>query len=453
MDFFEELDPNPSQNPLPDASQNSPLADQLRPKTLSDVIGQDHLIGEKGILRAVIAGGKFPSLILWGAAGCGKTTLARLLAQSYQQHHGGHYEQISAIFSGIADLKKIFDAARQRRKMGKQTLLFVDEIHRFNKSQQDAFLPVIEDGTIILIGATTENPSFELNNALLSRTQVLTLNRLTEKDLEKILERAEAWYQKPFPLAPAARYHLLYMADGDGRYLLSMVENVIQAIQQQNLGWIDEDLLPQLIQKRQPLYDKADDAHYSLISALHKSVRGSDPDAALYWLARMLDAGEDPLYLIRRITRMAYEDIGLADSRAMGICLDAWQIFERTGAPEGELAIAQALVYVACAPKSNAVYTAFKQAKSFVQQTGTPPPPAAIINAPTKLMKDQGFGAGYEYDHDTPDTFSGQNYFPESLLTKGARPEFYHPKNRGQEQIIQQRLEEWKKLRIEKQGI
>lgn len=416
-----------------------PLADRLRPAALESVVGQDHLVGEQGALRRMLESGSLSSVILWGPPGCGKTTIARIIAK----HTDLHFEQISAIFSGVADLKKVFEAAKLRRRNGKGTLLFVDEIHRFNKSQQDAFLPVMEDGTIILIGATTENPSFELNAALLSRSQVLVLNRLDDAALEQILDRAEGEAGKKLPLTPEARETLKTMADGDGRYGLSLAEQVLA---QDTI--LDNAGLSKLLQKRAPLYDKADEAHYNLISALHKSVRGSDADAALYWYARMLEGGEDPRYIARRVVRMAVEDIGLADPQAMQQTLSAWETYERLGSPEGELAIAQAIVYLATAPKSNAAYKAIAAARAAARETGSLMPPKHILNAPTKLMKELGYNKGYAYDHDTEDAFSGQDYFPESM----GRHVFYDPPERGFERELRKRLDYWAKLREKKNG-
>ncbi|MCD8563011.1 MAG: replication-associated recombination protein A [Alphaproteobacteria bacterium] len=414
--------------------KNRPLADRLRPQTLEEVIGQEHLTGEGGTLRRMVEGKSLPSLIFWGPPGCGKTTLARILAS----HTDLHYEQISAIFSGVADLKKIFESAKIRAQNGQATLLFVDEIHRFNKSQQDAFLPVMEDGTITLVGATTENPSFELNAALLSRSQVLVLKRLDSDALERLLQRAEKETGRELPVTPEAREMLKNMADGDGRYVLGLVEQILA---QDNM--LDPDGLMKLLQRRAPLYDKGDDAHYNLISALHKSVRGSDADAALYWFSRMLAGGEDPEYIARRMVRMAVEDIGLADPQALPLCNAAWEAYLKLGSPEGELALANALIYLATAPKSNAAYMAYKASRRAAQETGSLMPPKHIMNAPTRLMKEEGYGAGYAYDHDTAEGFSGQNYFPDNMT----RQMFYDPPERGFEREIRKRLEYWGKLR------
>jgi putative ATPase len=414
-----------------------PLADRLRPKTLEEIAGQDNLVSEEGLITRMVKAGHLSSMILWGTPGCGKTTLARILAD----HTDHHFEQISAIFSGVADLKKVFESARHRREQGQGTILFVDEIHRFNKSQQDAFLPVMEDGTITLIGATTENPSFELNAALLSRCQVFVLKRLDDDALEKLLKRAEEDAGKELPLTIEARDTLKALADGDGRYLLTMTEQVINQDKE-----LDVEALTVLVQKRAPVYDKSDDSHYNLISALHKSVRGSDVDASLYWFARMLAGGEDPKYLARRMTRMAVEDIGMADPNALIQCETAWKTYERLGSPEGELALSQALVYLATAPKSNAGYMAYNKAVKAAKQTGSLMPPAHILNAPTSMMKDLGYGSGYQYDPDTKDGFSGQNYFPEEMQ----RQNFYQPVERGFEREVKKRLDYWQKLREKK---
>ena len=418
-----------------------PLADRLRPRNLFEVIGQEHVLGKDGPLGAMLAGGALSSLILWGPPGVGKTTIARLLAGETDLA----FVQISAIFSGVPDLRKVFDTARLRRANGKGTLLFVDEIHRFNKAQQDGFLPHMEDGTIVLVGATTENPSFELNAALLSRAQVMILSRLAPEDLERLMQRAEKEVGRDLPLDGAAREALINMADGDGRALLNLVEQVTAWPDD---GRLDVAALSRRLMRRASRYDKSGDEHYGLISALHKSVRGSDPDAALYWLARMLSGGEDPRYLARRITRMAIEDIGLADPEAQAVCLRAWESYDRLGSPEGELAIAQAVVYLALAPKSNATYTAFIAASDAARRWGSEPPPRHILNAPTRLMKEQGFGEGYAYDHDQDDAFSGQNYFPESVR----RPVFYLPVDRGFERELKKRLQYFAGLRVKRQS-
>ncbi|WP_171127076.1 MULTISPECIES: replication-associated recombination protein A [unclassified Ruegeria] len=425
----------------PTASPHRPLADRLRPQTLSEVIGQQQVLGPNAPLGVMLASGSLSSLIFWGPPGVGKTTIARLLAQETDLH----FVQISAIFTGVPDLKKVFEAAKIRRQNGQGTLLFVDEIHRFNKAQQDGFLPHMEDGTILLVGATTENPSFELNAALLSRSQVLVLERLSLSDLEHLTQRAEKELDRALPLTGTAREALQEMADGDGRALLNLIEQVA--------AWqvdapLDPGALSTRLMRRAAKYDKSGDEHYNLISALHKSVRGSDPDAALYWFARMLTGGEDPRYLARRITRMAVEDIGLADPQAQAICLQSWETYERLGSPEGELALAQALVYLALAPKSNGAYVGYKAAMRLAKQSGSEPPPKHILNAPTSLMKDQGYGAGYAYDHDAEDGFSGQNYFPDGMQ----RPDLYQPVERGFERELKKRLEYFAKLRAQRNG-
>ena len=418
-----------------------PLADRLRPRRLSDVIGQDHLLGPEGSLRVMLDAGALSSLILWGPPGVGKTTIARLLAEETDLH----FVQISAIFTGVPELRKVFEAAKIRHANGRGTLLFVDEIHRFNKAQQDGFLPHMEDGTILLVGATTENPSFELNAAVLSRAQVLVLNRLDDAALDRLVAYAELDLHHPLPLMPEARQALRDMADGDGRALLNLVEQVAAWTVE---GQLSTDQLATRLQRRAAQYDKSGEAHYNLISALHKSVRGSDPDAALYWFARMLEGGEDPRYLARRITRMSVEDIGLADPQAQRQCLDAWATYERLGSPEGELALAQAVIYLALAPKSNAAYTAYKGARASAKSTGSEPPPKHILNAPTKMMKDHGYGAGYAYDHDAEDGFSGAHYFPETM----SRATFYNPVERGFERDLKKRLDWFAGLRAKRKG-
>jgi putative ATPase len=427
--------------PKPNAEGPRPLADRLRPKHLSEVIGQGHVLSPEGPLGAMLAAKSLSSIILWGPPGVGKTTIARLLADETDLA----FVQISAIFTGVPDLKKVFEQARIRRQNGQGTLLFVDEIHRFNKAQQDGFLPHMEDGTILLVGATTENPSFELNAALMSRSQVIVLERLSLADLERMAQRAEKELGRNLPLTGEAREALLEMADGDGRALLNLVEQVA--------AWkvdraMDRAALAQRLMRRAAKYDKSGEEHYNLISALHKSIRGSDPDAALYWFARMLEGGEDPRFLARRLVRMAVEDIGLADPQAQGICIDSWQTYERLGSPEGELALANAVVYLALAPKSNGVYVAYKAARVAARETGSLMPPRHILNAPTKLMKEIGYGSGYAYDHEAEDGFSGQDYFPEGMK----RPVFYAPPERGFERELKKRVEYFAKLRGKRQG-
>jgi len=405
------------------------------------VVGQDHLLGPDGPVGRMVRARRLASIILWGPPGCGKTTIARLLAQVTKLY----FEPLSAVFSGVADLRKVFEAARKRRQMGEGTLLFIDEIHRFNRAQQDGFLPYVEDGTVILVGATTENPSFELNAALLSRCQVLVLRRLDDAALETLLERAEAAQQRKLPLDAEARAALRAMADGDGRFVLNLAEELFAAKIEAPL---DTRALMQAVQRRAPLYDKAQEGHYNLISALHKSLRGSDTDAGLYWLARMLVAGEDPRYIARRLARFAVEDIGLADPQALPQAIAAWEAYERLGSPEGELALAQLVIYLATAPKSNAAYRALGAATRAARETGSLMPPMHILNAPTRLMKELGYSEGYQYDHDTAEGFSGQDYFPEGM----ARQAFYAPTERGFEREIRKRLDYWAKLRARKQG-
>jgi putative ATPase len=423
-------------NTLFESQAPRPLADRLRPQSLAEIVGQDHLLGPDGPIGRMVARGRLASMILWGPPGCGKTTIARLLAQGTDLA----FEPLSAVFSGVADLRKVFEAAKKRREAGRGTLLFVDEIHRFNRAQQDAFLPYVEDGTVILVGATTENPSFELNGALLSRAQVFVLRRLDDAALETLLLRAEAHLGHKLPLTPDGSAALRAMADGDGRFLLNMVEEIERLPHEKALGPRE---LAELVQRRAPLYDKKQEGHYNLISALHKSLRGSDTDAALYWLARMLEGGEDPVYILRRLTRAATEDIGLADPQALVQALAAWDAYDRLGSPEGELALAQLVIYLACAPKSNAAYKAFGEARATARDTGSLMPPMHILNAPTGLMKKLGYGSFYVYDHATEEGFSGQNYFPDGL----SRREFYRPTERGFEREIRKRLDYWDKLR------
>jgi putative ATPase len=427
---------NPSGPGLFDAQAPKPLAERLRPSSLSEVVGQDHLIAPDAPLGRMLAGRSLSSIILWGPPGTGKTTIARLLAEGTDLA----FEPLSAVFSGVADLRKVFDAARQRRAMGQGTLLFVDEIHRFNRAQQDGFLPFVEDGTVVLVGATTENPSFELNGALLSRAQVLVLRRLDDAALEILLQRAEALLGRPLPLTEEGRSALKAMADGDGRYMLGLAEQLSHVKAAEPL---DAKGLAGVVQRRAPLYDKAQESHYNLISALHKSLRGSDTDAALYWMARMLEGGEDPLYLLRRLARFAVEDIGLADPTALTQAIAAWELYTRLGSPEGELGIAQLVIYLGSAPKSNAAYKALGAAKRAARETGSLMPPMHILNAPTRMMKDLGYGTGYVYDHDTGEGFSGQNYFPDGMK----RQEFYRPVDRGFEREIRKRLDYWARLR------
>jgi putative ATPase len=416
-----------------------PLADRLRPQMLAYVVGQDHLLAATGPIGRMVAENRPHSIVLWGPPGAGKTTIARLLSSAFRLH----FQQLSAVFSGVADLKKIFEVARQRRRTGQGTLLFIDEIHRFNRSQQDSFLPVVEDGTVVLVGATTENPSFELNGALLSRAQVLVLRRLDDPALETLLRRAETFYGARLPLTAEARETLRAMADGDGRYVLNLAEELAALKTERPL---DSAALVALVQKRAPLYDKSREEHYNLISALHKSIRGSDPDAALYWLARMLAGGEQPLYIARRLVRASVEDVGLADPQAVVQAIAAKDVYDFLGSPEGEIALVQAVLYLASAPKSNAVYMAHGAAMRAAGEHGSLMPPAHILNAPTKLMKSLGYGKGYEYDHAAEDAFSGQNYFPDGM----ERENLYQPKDAGFEREITKRLDYWAKLRAEK---
>jgi putative ATPase len=424
-----------------DQTAPRPLADRLRPQQLDQVVGQDHLLGSDGPLGRMVASGRISSIILWGPPGCGKTTLARLLAA----HTDLEFEPLSAVFSGVADLRRVFEKAKIRRQDGKGTLLFIDEIHRFNRSQQDGFLPYVEDGTVVLVGATTENPSFELNAALLSRCRVVVLNRLDDAALEGLLKRAEAEQGRPLPVTEEARHALRAMADGDGRYLLVMAEELFATPSEQIL---DIAGLSAAVQQRAPIYDKDREGHYNLISALHKALRGSDADAALYWMCRMLEGGDDPAYILRRLTRFAVEDIGLADPNALTQAIAAWDAYERLGSPEGDLALAQLVLYLGTAPKSNGAYVAYKAARAAARKTGSLNPPLHILNAPTAMMKDLGYGAGYAYDHDAPDGFSGQDYFPPDM----GRHVFYDPPQRGFEREIRKRLTYWQKLRDRRQA-
>lgn len=428
---------SPSVSPsLFDNNVARPLADRLRPKKLNEVVGQDHLLASDAPIGRMVVDKRLASMILWGPPGCGKTTIARLLADAAELY----FEPVSAVASGVADLRKIFDAAQDRRITGQGTLLFIDEVHRFNRAQQDVLLPYVENGTVTLVGATTENPSFELNGALLSRAQVFVLNRLDEVALDSLLKRSEALMGKKLSATEEARAALVDMADGDGRYLLVMAEELLTHPPAKELT---PQTLGEFVQKRRPLYDKAQEGHYNLISALHKSLRGSDCNAALYWFARMLSGGEDPKYIARRLLRFASEDVGMADPQALVVTLSAWQAYERLGSPEGELALTQAVIYLATAPKSNATYMAFNQATKIADESGSLMPPKHILNAPTKLMKEIGYGGGYQYDHDAEDGFSGQNYFPDGMK----RQDFYQPVERGFEREIKKRLDYWADLR------
>lgn len=431
----------PGQQGLFESAAPRPLADRMRPASLEEVVGQDHLLGEQGPLARMLGAGRLASMILWGPPGCGKTTIARLLADRTDLS----FEPLSAVFSGVADLRKVFEKAKGNRVAGRGTLLFIDEIHRFNRAQQDGFLPYVEDGTVILVGATTENPSFELNAALLSRAQVFVLNRLDDAALEKLLSHAEEVEGRALPLDVDARAALRAMADGDGRFALNLAEELFALKPEAPL---DTARLAATVQRRAPIYDKSQDGHYNLMSALHKSLRGSDADAGLYWLARMLTGGEDPRYIARRLARFAYEDVGLADPQAAIQALAAWECYERIGSPEGDLALAQAVIYLATAPKSNAAYKAFGQAMAAARETGSLMPPKHILNAPTKLMKEVGYGDGYAYDHDSPEGFSGQDYFPEDM----GRRNFYRPVERGFEREIAKRLDYWNRLRDGRKG-
>ncbi|MDX2222629.1 MAG: replication-associated recombination protein A [Rhodospirillaceae bacterium] len=436
-DLLAGLEPEPQ----PPIGGSRPLADRLRPQSLADVVGQDHLLGPEAPLGRMLAAHRLSSMVLWGPPGCGKTTIARLLAKDTKLH----FQPLSAVFSGVADLRKAFEAASQRRRKGQGTLLFVDEIHRFNRAQQDGFLPVVEDGTVTLVGATTENPSFELNAALLSRCQVFVLRRLDDAALEQLLKRAESAEGRALPVTDAARAALRAMADGDGRHVLTLAEDLF-ALTPPPKSPLDTADLPGVVQRRAPVYDKDREEHYNLISAVHKSLRGSDPDAALYWVSRMLSAGEDPTYVLRRLTRFAAEDVGLADPQALQVAIAAWETYDRLGSPEGELAIAMLVIYLGTAPKSNATYAALGAAMAAARETGSLMPPKHILNAPTKLMKSLGYGKDYQYDHAAEDAFSGQNYFPDGM----ARRAFYQPPDRGFEREINKRLAYWAKLRGEK---
>lgn len=416
---------------------NKPLADRMRPQSLTDVVGQDHLLGPKGPLSRMIRSGRLASFILWGPPGCGKTTVARILARETNMH----FESLSAVFSGVADLRRVFSEAQSRRRMGQGTLLFVDEIHRFNRSQQDGFLPYVEDGTIVLVGATTENPSFELNGALLSRCKVFVMNRLDDAALDKILAKAEALIGRTLPLDTVGKAYLKALADGDGRYFINLIEGVFLYAAPDEI--LDKEALESLLQRRLPNYDKVGEGHYNLISALHKSLRGSDPDAGLYWLARMVVAGEDMKYILRRLMRFATEDVGMADPGALVQAHSAWDSYERLGSPEGDLAVAGLVVYLATAPKSNSLEVAWNTVRETARKTATLMPPKHILNAPTRLMRELGYNQGYQYDPDTKDGFSGQNYFPDGM----ERPTFYRPNERGYEREIKKRLDYWAALR------
>ncbi len=416
---------------------NKPLADRMRPQSLTDVVGQDHLLGPKGPLSRMIRSGRLASFILWGPPGCGKTTVARILARETNMH----FESLSAVFSGVADLRRVFLEAQSRRRMGQGTLLFVDEIHRFNRSQQDGFLPYVEDGTIVLVGATTENPSFELNGALLSRCKVFVMNRLDDAALDKILAKAETLIGRTLPLDTVGKVYLKALADGDGRYFINLIEGVFLYAAPDEI--LDKEALESLLQRRLPNYDKVGEGHYNLISALHKSLRGSDPDAGLYWLARMVVAGEDMKYILRRLMRFATEDVGMADPGALVQAHSAWDSYERLGSPEGDLAVAGLVVYLATAPKSNSLEVAWNTVREAARETATLMPPKHILNAPTRLMRELGYNQGYQYDPDTKDGFSGQNYFPDGM----ERPTFYRPNERGYEREIKKRLDYWTALR------